>query len=61
MINLLCAIIGIMNGGRVPGSSFMGDENDFALAMNMIIPLVYFMFQKATSTKILGIDAPQRT
>jgi len=44
IVNLICAIVGIKNGGRVPNSGFMGDENDFSLVMNMAIPFAYFMF-----------------
>lgn len=57
--NLVCAIVGIINGGKVPYSSFMGDENDFALVMNMAIPFAYFMFLQADSLnkKILYLCA----
>ena len=51
LINLFCAFVGVKNGGRVPGSAFMGDENDFALVMNMVIPLAYFMFLETDSIK----------
>jgi len=51
-INLLCAIIGLKYGGLVPNSSFMGDENDFSLVMNMAIPFAYFVFLEAKSVKI---------
>jgi probable O-glycosylation ligase (exosortase A-associated) len=39
---VVCAVIGIYFGGRVPESAIMGDENDFALSLNLIIPFVYF-------------------
>ena len=51
IINLFCAFVGLKHGGRVPNSGFMGDENDFALVMNMAIPFVYFMFLETNSTK----------
>lgn len=51
IINLICAIVGLNNGGKVPGSSFLGDENDFALVMNMAIPFAYFMFLQADRFK----------
>jgi len=51
LINLAGAVIGIKNGGMVPGSTFMGDENDFALVMNMAIPFSYFMFLGTTSKR----------
>jgi len=44
IVNLVCAVIGITHNGLVPGSSFLGDENDFALVMNMALPFAYFMF-----------------
>lgn len=41
------AIIGYTSAGQntsgVVGSSFIGDENDFALALNTMIPFAYFM------------------
>jgi O-antigen ligase len=40
----LCGIIGLINGGSVPNSAYLGDQNDFALAMTMAIPFSYFMF-----------------
>lgn len=48
---VFCAVIGISKGGRIPYSyaSFLGDENDFALVMNMFIPFAYFMFLETTS------------
>jgi O-antigen ligase len=48
-INIICAVIGIMNGGRVPFSGFMEDENDFSLVMNMALPFSYFMFLSTRS------------
>lgn len=51
IINIFCAIVGIKNGGKVPNSGFMGDENDFALVMNMAIPFAYFMFLETNSIK----------
>lgn len=59
IINVICAIVGIMNGGKVPYSSFMGDENDFALVMNMAIPFAYFMSLQADSRfkKLLYLGA----
>lgn len=59
IINLICAIVGIINGGKVPYSSFMGDENDFALVMNIAIPFAYFMYLQADSRvkKLLYLGA----
>ena len=51
IINVFCAFVGLKHGGRVPNSGFMGDENDFALVMNMAIPFAYFMFLETSSTK----------
>ena len=45
LINVYCAVIGIMNGGLIEGNAFMRDENDFALAMNIALPItLYFSF-----------------
>lgn len=51
IINLVCATVGILSGGKVPNSAFMGDENDFALVMNMGVPIAYFMFLQAERFK----------
>ncbi|CAD7772030.1 O-Antigen ligase [Candidatus Methanoperedenaceae archaeon GB37] len=51
IINLFCAFVALKHGGKVPDSGFMGDENDFALVMNMAIPFAYFMFLETNSTK----------
>ena len=51
IINVFCAFVGLKHGGKVPNSGFMGDENDFALVMNMAIPFAYFMFLETDSTK----------
>lgn len=49
IIFTVCAFIGIIQGGRIIGSGFMGDENDFALVMNIAIPFAYFMFLETES------------
>jgi len=51
IINVACAFIGIIQGGRIIGSGFMGDENDFALVVNMAIPFAYFMFLETDSSR----------
>jgi O-antigen ligase len=51
VINLVGALVGLKNGGRIPNSGFMGDENDFALVMNMATAFGYFMFLGADSLK----------
>jgi O-antigen ligase len=43
IVHFIFAIRGIMRGGYA-GGALMGDENDFALAMNMMIPFAFFMF-----------------
>jgi len=59
IINLIGAIIGIISGGYIPNSAFMGDENDFSLVMNMAIPFSYFMFleNKSKQKKVLYLLA----
>ncbi|MCK5127026.1 MAG: O-antigen ligase family protein [candidate division Zixibacteria bacterium] len=44
--HLYLAFEGISGGGRA-NNSLMGDENDFALALNTMIPFTYFMFEYA--------------
>ncbi len=43
------AVIGYVSAGQVTsgvvGSSFLADENDYALALNTMIPFAFFMFQ----------------
>lgn len=49
LIMSLCAIDRIVGGGGIGGAGFvgaygvMGDENDFALAMNVVLPISYFL------------------
>jgi len=43
LVHFAFAIRGIAKGGFA-GGALMGDENDFALAMNMMIPFAFFMF-----------------
>jgi hypothetical protein len=47
-IHVYLAISGIIKGGRGIGG-FLGDENDFCLVLNMIIPFVVFMALEETS------------
>jgi len=51
IINLFCAVYGLLHGGKISGSSILGDENDFALVMDMTIPLAFFMALKSNSMK----------
>jgi O-antigen ligase len=51
VVNATCAVIGTVQGGLVVGSGFLGDENDFALVMNMALPFAYFRFLEAGSSK----------
>lgn len=49
LLMVFCAIDRIMGGGGLRGSGFigasgyMGDENDFALAMNVVLPISIFL------------------
>ena len=38
-IGVFCSIKGIFHGGEIPGSGFLGDENDFALFLVMMLPV----------------------
>jgi len=52
IVGVICAIKGILNGGKIPGSGFLGDENDFALYLAMMIPIAYFgLFRKNSFQK----------
>lgn len=41
-IGTFCSIKGIFQGGKIIGSGFLGDENDFALYLCMMLPIAYF-------------------
>ena len=41
-IHIFLAIFGIIRGGRGIGG-FLGDENDFCMTINMVIPFSYYM------------------
>jgi putative inorganic carbon (hco3(-)) transporter len=43
LVHVFFAFKGIKGHG-IAGGALMGDENDFALAMNMMIPFAFFMF-----------------
>ncbi len=47
------AIVGYVSAGEVTsgvvGGSFMADENDFAMALNAMIPFAFFMFQNQSN------------
>ena len=51
IIIIFGGILGIIYGGKIPGSSIMGDENDFSLVMNMGVPIAYFLGQVAVNKK----------
>lgn len=42
LTNVYCAVIGIIDGGLVLHNSFLEDENDFALAMNVALPITFY-------------------
>lgn len=46
LVHLYLAFEGITGGGRA-NNSLMGDENDFALALNTMLPFTYFSFEYA--------------
>ncbi len=47
-IHVYLAIAGIIKGGRGIGG-FIGDENDFCLVLNMIVPFTFFMALEETN------------
>lgn len=44
LLHVFVAIMALQNGGRGPGS-FLEDENDLALTLNMVVPYLWFMSQ----------------
>jgi len=42
LTNVYCAVIGIIDGGLVLHNAFLEDENDFALAMNIALPITFY-------------------
>jgi len=54
VMHVILALISIREGGRGSGS-FLGDENDWALALNMAIPYAYFLGQSSSNTKLVRI------
>ena len=44
MVHVLLAINGLLHGGSGIGG-WMGDENDFCMVINMIVPFAFFMMQ----------------
>jgi hypothetical protein len=49
-IHVFLALMGIARGGKGIGS-WMGDENDFCMVMNMAVPFGYFLVFSATGVK----------
>jgi hypothetical protein len=45
---LLLAINGMLHGGRGVGG-WLGDENDFAMEMNVAVPFAFFLYQGTTA------------
>jgi O-antigen ligase len=41
-IHVYLAVMGLVHGGRGLGG-FLGDENDFCLVLNMVLPIAFFM------------------
>lgn len=42
IIGTFCSVKGILEGGKIIDSGFLGDENDFALYLCMMLPIAYF-------------------
>lgn len=53
-VHALLAINGMLHGGRGVGG-WLGDENDFAMEMNVAVPFAFFLYQgtKGKGTKLL--------
>jgi putative inorganic carbon (HCO3(-)) transporter len=56
VLSLKGAIWGVLTGGEFrvygPGRSMIGDNNDFALAVNISLPIIYYLAQTETSQRI---------
>lgn len=50
LIHAYFAVKGIPSGGHV-NTTLMGDENDYALAMNSVLPFAFFLFLRTTGIK----------
>jgi O-antigen ligase len=54
ILGMICAVKGIAGGGKIIGSGFLGDENDFALFLDMMLPIAYFqLFTNISAQKRL--------
>lgn len=55
VVAILCGAKGYFEGGMILNSAFLGDENDFSLFLNMMIPLTFFKGYTASrkSAKLL--------
>ncbi len=51
LFHVIAAISGILNGGKGPGS-FLGDENDLALALNIAIPYAFYLSQSPRTSNV---------
>lgn len=49
-VHTVLAVNGMLHGGRGVGG-WLGDENDFAMEMNVAIPVAFFMYQAAKSQR----------
>ncbi|NKB37611.1 MAG: hypothetical protein GKR93_10640 [Gammaproteobacteria bacterium] len=49
-MHLFVSILGMIGGGKGPGS-FLGDENDLALALNMALPYAWLLSQSSLVSK----------
>lgn len=54
---IVLAFVGVLHKGKVTGSAFLGDENDFALAMNFALPFILFSatISRSQSSRLLYI------
>jgi hypothetical protein len=56
-VHIISAVLGIMHKGTGVGG-WMGDENDFCMAMNMIVPFAYFfLFASSGAKKMMFLGA----
>jgi O-antigen ligase len=52
IIAVLCSVRGALEGGSISGSGFLGDENDFSLFLNMMIPVAFFLGRSSSARRV---------
>lgn len=53
-IHVTLSVLGILSGGTGVGG-WLGDENDFCMAINMVVPFAFFMMNAAPTVKAKNV------